>query len=607
MVTQITLGTFGTQNGKNVLTGGASQIDTKGLIDALVQAKRQPAVRLETADKKLDGQTEALNKLKTLFTKLQTASDNLRNPPGVGVDAKNIFQYRTVSLSSANGSTASNYVDVTVTPGAAAQSYTIDSVTTLAAQTKQQSGNISIADTITASAVTAGTPGLFQPGTVNIRAVDGTAGGIPITLNNGDTLSTVAAKFNEVSSRTGIQATILTVAPGTYKLLFSATKTGTTYGFDLNATSPAPNAGIINDPSGVFAQFGAISTPQPAANASFSINGVPVTRESNSVSDVIDNVTFTLKQTFAPAGAITADVVPDTTLISNAVTAFADAYNDFRLFASNQFQLGDDGLPKDTSVLYNDPIFRDIVNGVSSEITRVVAGITGGNPSFLSDIGVTLDNFAGDSDNPETKNILTVDPDKLKAALLSNFDGVRKVFEYTQTSDNTNFATFKRSNNLANVTGFQLVIDRTAGTYKATYNDPTLGSVTVDLTGAPITGGGLSLTGQAGTIFEGSQFVYAAAGDATINVSMTQGFGDRFYNLMDSYVNDSNGVVTQELTSIADNKKRNTDEITSIDDKLTAYREKLVEQYASLESAISSANQILQLLDAQANARNNAS
>lgn len=605
MVTQITLGTFGTQNGKNVLTGGASQIDTKTLVEALVAARRQPAVRLETVDKALDKQTEALNQLKTLFTKLQTAADTLRNPPGVGVDAKNIFQYRTVSLSSATGASASNYVDVTVTPGAAAQSYTIDSITTIAKQTKQQSGDILIADATTASAVTAATPGLFQPGTVNIRAVDGTVGGIPITLNAGDSLSAVASKFNEVSSRTGIQATVLTVAPGTYKLLFSATKTGTTYGFDLNATAPAPGAGIESDPSGVFAQFGAISTPQSAANASFSINGVPLTRESNSISDVIDKVTFTLKQPSAAAGIITADVIPDTTLASNAVTAFADAYNDFRLFASNQSQMGDDGKPKETSVLYNDPIFRNMIDGVSTEITRVVAGITGSNPSILADIGVTIDNFAGDDENPATKNILTVDPDALKSALLSNFDGVRKVFEYTQTSSDVNFATFKRSNNLNNITGFQLVIDRTAGTYKATYTDPVAGLTTVDLTGNAISGGGVGLKGQSGTIFEGSEFVYAGTGDATIDVTITQGFGDRFYNLMDTYLDSSTGVLTQEITGIADSKKRNTDEIKSIDEKLTSYREQLIAQYAKLESAISSANQILQLLDAQANARNN--
>jgi flagellar capping protein FliD len=122
MVTEITLGTFGTQGGKNVLTGGASKIDTKGLIDSLAAAKRAPAVRLETKNTTIDSQTKALGELKTIFAKLQSAADTLRNPPGVAVDSKNIFQYRTASVTTSSGVSASNYLDVSVQPGAIAHS-----------------------------------------------------------------------------------------------------------------------------------------------------------------------------------------------------------------------------------------------------------------------------------------------------------------------------------------------------------------------------------------------------------------------------------------------------------------------------------------------------
>lgn len=606
MVTQIALGNFGTQGGKTVLTGGASQIDTKGLIDSLAEAKRAPAVRLETSNTTIDSQTKALNELKKLFSTLQTSADLLRNPTGVAVDSKNIFQYRTASLSSSTGATASNYLDVTVQPGAVAQSYTIDSITQLAKQTKQQSGNISVADSITASAVTANgspTAGLFQAGTVNLRAVDGTAGGIPITLNAGDSLNTVASKFNEVSSRTGMQASVLTVASGTYKLIFTATKTGTTYGFDLSQTAPAAGAGVESDPSGVFSAF-VFNAPEAAQDAVFSVNGVPITRESNAISDVIQGVTFNLKQDTIP-GNIQASIKPDTSMASNAITQFADAYNAFRIFASKQSQVDENGKPKEDAVLYNNSVFRTMVESVGSEVSRVVAGITGTNPSQLADVGIALENFVGDDENPATKNIMTVDTDKLNATLLSNFDGVRKLFEYQQVSDNSNFLNFKRSNNLT-VSGFSLVIDRTAGTYKATYTDATTGATsTVDLDGTAMAGGGISLKGQTGTVFEGSEFVYAVAGDATVNVTLSQGFGDRFYNLTDTFINSTNGTLNSEVTAMADNKKRNLEQIATIDERITTYREQLVQQYAKLESALSKANNILQLLDAQANARNN--
>ncbi len=607
MVTQITLGTYGTQNGRSVLTGGASQLDTKSIIDAMVKAKRLPAVALETADTAIDAKTKAYGELKTLLTKLQTAADTLRNPPGVDNAAKNIFEYRTSSVSSSTGATASNYIEATVAPGAEIGSYSITNISDLAYQTKQQTGNISLADSTTASAVTANgspTTGLFQAGTVNLRAVDGTAGGIPITLAQGDSLQTVASKFNEVSSRTGIQATVLNVSSGTYKLVFSATKTGTTYGFDLELTSPTSGAGVASDSAGVLSQI-AFSTTQPAQNASFTIDGVTVSRESNAVSDVIDGVTFNLKQPSAAAGTLLVNVTPDTSIVSNAITQFADAYNAFKLFASNQSQLDDTGKPKDTSVLYNQSTFRTILDGVSSEVTRLVAGVGSGNPTMLADIGIAIDNFTGDDTNPATKNILTVDTDKLTSSLLSNYDGVRKLFEYSQTSDNVNFSTFKRANNL-NMTSFSLAIDTTAGTYKATYTDTVGLTQTVDLDGTSLTGGGLTLTGKAGTAFEGSQFVYAGSGTVTVNVNLSQGYADRLYNLMDNFINSTDGLVTQEVNTLSDTKERHQTEITAIDDRLTAYRDKLLQQYAALEAALTSANQLLQMLDANANARNNA-
>lgn len=605
MVTQITLGTFGTQGGRTVLTGGASQIDTKGLIDSLAAAKRAPAVTLETKNTTIDAQSKALNDLKTIFAKLQSASDTLRNPPGVAIDSKNIFQYRTANVTTSSGVSASSFIDVAVQPGAIAQSYTINSVTQLAFQTKQQSSNFVLADSTTASAVTAGaTAGLFKAGTVNLRAVDGTVGGVALTLNTGDSLETVASKFNEISSRTGIQASVLTVTPGTYRLIFTATRPGTTYGFDLGLTAPTPNAGIASDATGVFAQLGAISTTQPAQNSLFTIDGVAISRESNAVADALTGVTFNLKQPTV-SGTISVNIQPDTTLISNAITQFADAYNEFKLFASNQSQLDENSQPTETAVLYNNSTFRNIVTSVNSEVLRVVSGITGtGNPSQLADIGIKLDNFAGDETNPETKNILTVDTDRLNSLLLSNFDGVRKLFEYQQVSDNSSFVVSKRSNNL-DVTGFQLVIDSVAGTYQATYTDPVSGLTTINLTGTPISGGGVSLKGPAGSALEGSEFVFAAAGDATINVTLTQGYGDRFFNLVSSFTDVAGGTLVTELDTLNNNKTRNTTEITSIDEKIVQFREQLVQQYASLEAALSRANNLLQLLDAQANARNN--
>ena len=574
MVSSITLGTFGTSNGKNVITGGQSGLDTKSLIDGLVAAKRM---------------------------------DTLRNPPGAD-PSKNVFNYRTASESTNTGASASNFVDVTVQPGAAIQSFTISNITSLAQQTKQQTDDFVLADSTTADAVT-GAAGFFKAGTVNLRAVDGTVGGVGITLNSGDSLQSVVNKFNAVKDRTGIQASLLTVSTGsgtnTYKIIYSSTQTGTTYGFDLSKVSPAAGFGVVSDPSGVLSQVTSqpgFSTKQTATDATFDLDGVTVTRTSNAVSDVLSGVTFNLKQKTAGV-IVTASVTPDTSIVQNAVQAFADAYNKFRLFASAQTQVGDDGLPTKDAVLARNHTFQDIIASVGTEVSSIVGGITAGHYSQLADVGVSLDDFTGDSTNPATKNILTVNTDKLLSALNSNFNQVRSVFEGQFSSDNSNLIVYHSDNRLT-ANNIQFNVNHTTKTYSATYVDVTGASQTVSLDGTDLGSGGVTLSGQAGTIFEGSKFIYAVAGDPpTISTTYTHGIADRLYNALNGALDATSGTVTSEISNITDQETRNKTEITKVDDYLVTYRDQLTQQYADLESALSKANGLLNLLDAQSKAR----
>jgi flagellar hook-associated protein 2 len=406
---------------------------------------------------------------------------------------------------------AANYVDVTVQPGAAIQDFTVSNITQLARQTKQQTGDFVLADSTTADAVT-GAAGFFTAGTVNLRAVDGTAAGVPVTLTAGDSLQAVVNKFNAVKDRTGIQASLLTVSTGSgsnsYKIIYSSTQTGSTYGFDLSKTSPAAGFGVVSDPSGVLTKVTSAAgfmTPQTAQNAQFDLDGVTVTRQSNAVSDVVSGVTFNLKQ--ATSGvAINVSVKPDTSIVSNAVQSFVDAYNKFRLFASTQTQLGDNGLPLATAVLANNRTFQDIVTSVTTEVSSIVGGITSGHYSQLSDIGAKLDNFAGDATNPATQNILTLDTDKLNSSLTANFDQVRSVFEGQLKSSNSNFVLYQ-SNNKFTANDLSVSINRTTKTYSATYTDPVAGHTTIALTGTDLSGGGITLTGPSGSALEGPTFL----------------------------------------------------------------------------------------------------
>ncbi len=610
MVSSISLGNAYQSGGKTVIGGSQSQIDTESLIKALTEAKRAPAVRLEQKNASIDAKTSAYATLKSLLSRFQSAADVLRNPPGVNNASQNIFQYRTASLTSTGNTQASNYMGITVEPGAANQNFSISNIKQLAYETKQSSGTFTLANTTSTSVVNANgdaTAGSFSAGTFQLRNVNASGSPVDVTLNEGDSLQSVVNKFNAVKGSTGIQANILKVSTGAttsdYKIIFTATKTGEVYGFDM-----ADLGTVVSDPDGVMTEVTSavgFGTTQFAQNAKVTIDGVEIERENNAIDDAIEGITFTLKQVMDDGTAINAVVRPDTDIVSNAITAFADVYNEFRLFAAQQQELGDDGLPADTAVLANETLMRTLISQMSSEVTRVVAGISGGNPERLADIGVNFGNFAGDENNPATKNIMTIDTDKLASALSANFDGVRGVFEFTMTADDPALAIFKRTNQLS-VSNFTIFQD--GADYKARYIDGSGATQEVALDATELSGGsgGVSFAGRAGTVFAGLEMIYAAnvsGGFNDVKVNISQGFGDRLYNLLQNVLDETNGTLTTELRNFEDQIGRNKDEIEDIDSKIEVYRDQLISQYATLESALTKANQLLSLLDAQQAAR----
>jgi flagellar hook-associated protein 2 len=603
---QIQLGNLFQQNGRTVIGGSQSAFDVESIVKSLVEAKRLPAVRLETKNETIGKEKEALTELRSILSRFKSAADVLRNPPGVGNASQNIFQYRTATLSSSSGVTANNYMTATVQPGAAAQSFTIDSVGQLALETKQQSNLFTIPSATSSSVVNAaGSPaaGFFTEGDVQIRRLDG--GSTILSLEAGDSLQTVANKFNELKSATGIQATVLKVADGTpnntYTLVFTATKTGLNAAFDLESVGPGMT--VTDDTDGVFAQM-TFNTTQTAQNAEVTIDGVLLQRQTNAINDAIDGITLTLRQPTPPATALTLNIDPDTDIVVDAITQMADVFNELRIFNAKQSEVGTDGFPKDTAVLNNNSALRSILSRVNAEVTSIVNGITGGNPSQLADIGIKFQDYEGDAENPFTRNIMVLDSEKLQSALASNFEGVQSMFEFQMNSQNVNLAIFRRTNSLA-VTGITLNIDRINDVYQATYNDPLLGPTTIDMDFELMTStGGVLLKGQAGSVLDGLQMIFSTGGDATFDVSFTQGIGDRVFNELETILTDNDGLLTNEETRLDELVENNEEEIMRIDDYIAKYRDDLLIQYSRLEEALSKANNLLQLLDAQANARN---
>jgi len=708
MVSSVTLGSFfQTSSGKTVLGGtGGSGLDTQSLVKALTDAKSIPITQNQDKITLNDKQATALGTFQQLMSTFQSASDALRNPPGVGNAADNAFKFTTASILG-GGST---YLDVTTSPGAALQSYNISAISQLATHGTQGTGTFTIdssEESIVSEDPIEGTAYQFKPGTITVNGQD-------ITLNEGDSLDSVAATFNAVSDDTGISATVIQLQSGQYRLSFTSAETGVDGSFDLSdiATVSSDADGVLSnigltlhqttgtfsiadadtsvvtagatpgffkdgtvtvngqaivlqagdtlnivalkfnsantgisahvlkvatgqyklaftadpgtadfdltapgtstDPDGVLAS---LSLPAPTAaaavtagtDAHFKINGIDIVRSSNTVSDVVNGVTFDLLQT-TPDNVTNyaVNVKADTTTIQNAIVNFVKSYNAIKTFAAQQTQQNGDGTYAETAILANDSTFRAAMASLNSQIISEVSGLSGTVKS-LADVGISLTTQPATSTTPEVPNILNVDDGKLASALATQLTAVKNLFGFNLNSNNPNLTVFSHTNALS-ISSFTLHITPpvglTPGTYTASYTSSSGAPASVTLTATPLSGSvaGYLLKGPAGSVLDGLQLIYVGNSAATIDVTATQGVADRIYNSSDAVLESNTGTVAVALQSLKDSDTRLNEDISRVKLQVEQYQTFLLKQFSALEQAISKVNTLLQSLSANANA-----
>jgi flagellar hook-associated protein 2 len=743
MVTSIQLGNIFSQNGRTVVSGSNSGFDIEALVNSLADIKRLPAVQLESRLEQNSAQRTAFNELSTVLRSYEDTSNLLRNPPGIGNDSENIFEYRNATVTSNSGVAGSTYLSVTAAPGATVSDYdiTVDSVASFNIKTTE---TFALAD-LNTDAVGAGLP--FNAGTLTLGPND-----VDITIGADDTLQEIITKANAVEDLSGVRVSALQISDGNYRLQFKTLETGTDQNYELigshqqvgneivieaedftqnisrsgdsftsgagagasgfffsaqpsdgdtytaniettapeltydvtfdapgryyiygrarggsandsfhvglNGVAPASGQGITgfnntnfsysgtsqviggpgyidvaaagkqtvsiyareddtgidqlvlsSDPAYVPAGLEAstlntrnadifnigLALEEDATDAQLTIDGTQITRQTNSVSDLIEDVTFNLNQVTPPGTEVNVDIEPDTELTRDAILNFVDSYNALRVFYARQSEVNDDGSFSETAVLGQNATVRSTMNTVLNELNSVVQGLSS-SPNSLADLGITLQDFEGDAETPATRNILVVDTDTLDNALSADFDAVRSVFEFDFTSDNSDVAVFSRTNAL-NVNDFTLNLDVTNNVFEATS-----GGVTVALESEAIGSGGFILRGAAGTDYEGLELIYGSNLDSTATISLTQGIADRIYNIVEAALDEDEGIITSELEGLARSDERLEEDIARIDESIERYRDQQLRRFAALEEAISIANSLLQSLDANANA-----
>lgn len=347
-------------------------------IDKLIEAESLPLRKLTNRKTQITDQQNAWKdvklRLNTLFTKIENLQKNAT------------FNTRVITSSN------SDKVTMTATDKADIENYQL-TVEKLATATKRVSGEISglAGKTIYEK--------LEKSGKLEITNDAGKTS--TIEVEDGDSLKEITNKINANTKESGVKASIVN-----NRLVVASVATGET---------TIQVGGELADDLGFSESEGTFIKGQ---NAEFTIDGMKVTRPTNTISDVVENVTITLKaETKEP---VTIGMTNDDDKLVGAVKELVDQYNAVMDFVSEKLAVGDPSKKDNkTGVLAGDSSLIRL----QSSLRMLMTAAPGENGSTdiikPSEIGI---------DSKDKTSTVKFDETKFREALKKDPEAVKNFF-----------------------------------------------------------------------------------------------------------------------------------------------------------------------------------
>jgi flagellar hook-associated protein 2 len=216
------------------------------------------------------------------------------------------------------------------------------------------------------------------------------------------------------AAQIGVTATIVNDGTATpYRLVLASDSNGVSNSIKVTTSGGDGTIDTLlaHDPAGAPAAQH-LNQTVTAQNAVFKVNGISVSKTSNTVSDVIQGVTFTLGKEAATASLT---VARDTAGISTSISSFVKTYNDLATTLKNVSAY--DAATKQAATLQGDSTVRTLQSQLRSMLSTAVVG-TSGTLTMLADIGITA----------QKDGSLAINQTKLDSAMASNFSDVASLF-----------------------------------------------------------------------------------------------------------------------------------------------------------------------------------
>jgi flagellar hook-associated protein 2 len=395
MATTQSVSSSGTINFSGLATG----IDTSSIVSQLMALERAPEQVLTSQKTKMQNQVSAYNALSTALTSLQSLMAGMNSP--------DTFAAKTASVAD------SSVAGATATSAAQAGTHTL-TVTSLARSQTLVSDDTSNNN----SGYASDTAQNFGTGAITIANAADPLHPVTVKIDNtNNSLQGIAAAIN--ASAANVTARVVNDGSGTpYRLAIIGKDTGT---YSVDATGLT--GGTYNNP--------AFDQKVAASQAVFQLDGIDMTRTTNTVTDALTGVTLTLQGlTSSNSVGTTVTIGNDTAAVTTKINNFVSSYNNVMNLINTDTAY--DPTSNTAGILFGDPTIRTVLDTLQTTLTNKVSGASG-SFSSLADIGITTDKYTG---------LLSVDSSPsgmtLAKALNQDFNSVTALF--TQNGGNYGLA-----------------------------------------------------------------------------------------------------------------------------------------------------------------------
>ena len=341
-------------------------------------------------------QTDIVQK-KLITTNLQTAATGLASSLAA---LKAIGDNKGLTASSSDNSK----VAVLTSTGTTAAAYTVSEITSVAKAASETSA-VGYADSTSAPVSSTGTVKLTVGShdyTINLTPAANNLVGLRDAINN---------------LGAGVTASVLTTGTGATPNYLS-----------VSANSTGEQAlSITDDPAGTPAAL--LTANNQGANADFKLNGVTVSKSSNTINDVVPGISFSILDTTAIGETVNLSLASDRRSLKSALQSFVANYNAVSTQVDGQ-------IGPSAGVLSGDFLIREVQSDL-----RSLTGFQGtGAIQNFSDLGLELSNTGELSLNTTTlEGLSAAGIDSAFAFVGSSPSGLGSLTpKFTQLSDPIN-------------------------------------------------------------------------------------------------------------------------------------------------------------------------